>query len=147
MSKYHNAVKLMEECCGNGKEVTIALATISLFPNANGKPRSAVRMVCAYYEEGVFYVSTDAKKNKTLQIENNNEVSVCSLDWYTFYGTAENLGWVKDDKNAEIRAKFKQVFDWFDEIGDEDNPDSIVLRITLTEGTIWYVPTSLKQSR
>lgn len=76
------------------------------------------------------------KKNKTLQIENNNEVSVCGLDWFSFHGVAENIGWVKDEKNAKIRAKFKKVFGWFDEVGDEDDPDSIVLRITLTEGTI-----------
>jgi hypothetical protein len=43
---------------------------------------------------------------------------------------------VKDEKNAKIRAKFKEVFDWFDEVGDEENPSSIVLKITLTEGTI-----------
>ncbi len=103
MSKYENAMKLMEERCGNGKEEVIALAT---------------------------------KKSKMLQIEKNNQVSVCGLDWYAFQGTAENLGWVKDEKNAEIRAKFKKTFDWFDEVGDEDNPNSIVLRISLTEGTI-----------
>ncbi|GKX31321.1 hypothetical protein SH1V18_38010 [Vallitalea longa] len=136
MSKYDDAIKLMEERCGNGKEVIIALATISLSTNAAGNPRPAVRMVCAYYEDGVFYVSTDVKKNKTLQIEKNNEVSVGGLDWYAFQGTAENLGWVKDEKNAKIRAEFKKIFDWFDEVGDEDNPDSIVLRVTLTEGTI-----------
>lgn len=136
MSKYENAIKLMEERCGNGKEEVIALATISLSPNAAGNPRPAVRMVCAYYEDGMFYVSTDAKKNKMLQIEKNNEVSVGGLGWYTFQGTAENLGWVKDKKNSEIRAKFKKIFDWFEEVGDEDNPNSIVLRITLTEGTI-----------
>jgi len=136
MSKYENAMKLMEERCGNGKEEVIALATISLSPNAAGDPRPAVRMVCAYYEDSVFYVSTDAKKNKMLQIEKNNEVSVGGLGWYSFQGTAENLGWVKDEKNAEIRAKFKKIFDWFDEVGDEDIPNSIVLRISLTEGTI-----------
>jgi uncharacterized pyridoxamine 5'-phosphate oxidase family protein len=136
MSKYENAVRLLEERCGNGKDVDIALATISLSPNASGKPRPAVRMVCAYYEDGAFYVSTDATKNKMLQIEKNNEVAVAGLDWYVFQGIAENLGWVKDEKNAEIRAKFKKVFGWFDEVGDEDNPNSIVLRITLTEGTI-----------
>ena len=108
MSKYENAMKLMEERCGNGKEEVIALATISLSSNAAGTPRPAVRMVCAYYEDGVFYVSTDAKKNKILQIEKNNEVSVGGLGWYAFQGTAENLGWVKDEKNAEIRAKFKK---------------------------------------
>lgn len=136
MSKYENAIKLMEERCGNGKEVVIALATISLSANAAGNPRPAARMVCAYYEDGVFYVSTDERKNKTLQIEKNNEVSVCGMEDYALHGIAENLGWVKDDKNAENRAKFKKVFNWFDEVGDEDNPNSIVLRITLTEGTI-----------
>lgn len=136
MSKYENAMKLLEERCGNDKEEVIALATISLSPNDAGNPRPAVRMVCAYYEDGAFYVSTDARKNKMLQIEKNNEVSVGGLDWYAFQGTAENLGWVKDEKNAEIRAKFKKIFDWFDEVGDEDNPNSIVLRISLTEGTI-----------
>lgn len=136
MSKFDDAIKLMEERCGNGKEVIIALATISLSPNAAGNPRPAVRMVCAYYEDGVFYVSTDAKKSKTLQIEKNNEVSVSGLDWFAFQGIAENLGWVKDEKNAKIRAEFKKVFNWFDEVGDEENPNSIVLRVTLTEGTI-----------
>lgn len=136
MSKYEDAMKLLEELCGNGKEEVIALATISLSPNAAGNPRPAVRMVCAYYENGIFYVSTDAKKNKMLQIEKNNEVSVAGLGWYTFQGKAENLGWVKDEKNAEIRAKFKKIFGWFDEVGDEDNPNSIILRITLTEGII-----------
>jgi uncharacterized pyridoxamine 5'-phosphate oxidase family protein len=136
MNKYENAMKLMKERCGNGKEEVIALGTISLSSNAAGNPRPEVRMVCAYYEDGVFYVSTDAKKNKMLQIEKNNEVSVAGLDWYAFHGTAENLGWVKDEKNAEIRAKFKKIFNWFDEVGDEDNLNSIVLRIALTDGTL-----------
>ena len=136
MSKFENAMKLMEERCGNDKEVVIALATISLTSNAAGNPRPAVRMVCAYYEDGVFYVSTDAKKNKMLQIEKNNEVAGAGLDCFGIHGKSDNLGWVKDEQNAQIRAKFKKIFDWFDEVGDEDNPDSIVLRITLTEGTI-----------
>ncbi len=136
MSKYENAMKILEERCGNGKEEVIALATISLSSSTAVNPRPAVRMVCAYYEDGMFYVSTDTRKNKMLQIEKNNEVSVCGLDWYAFQGTAENLGWVKDDKNANIRANFKKIFDWFEEVGDEDNPNSIVLRISLTEGTI-----------
>ena len=136
MSKFENAMKLMEERCGNDKEEVIALATISLSSTAAGNPRPAVRMVCAYYEDGVFYVSTDTRKNKMLQIEKNNEVSVSGFGWYALQGRAENLGWVKDEKNAEIREKFKKIFDWFDEDGDEDNPNSIVLRISLTEGTI-----------
>ena len=136
MSKFLNAIKLLEERCGNGKEVILGLATISLSKSAEGNPRPAVRMMCAYYEDGVFYLSTDAKKSKSLQIEQNNEVAVAGLDWFSFQGKAENLGWVKDEKNAKIRAEFKKVFGWFDEVGDEDNPNSIVMKITLTEGTI-----------
>jgi uncharacterized pyridoxamine 5'-phosphate oxidase family protein len=136
MNKYENAMKLMEEFCGNGKDNLIALATIALSPNTVGKPRPAVRMVDAYYEDGVFYVSTSANKNKMLEIEKNNEISICGLDLFVAQGIAENLGWVKDEKNAEIRAKMKKFFEWFNAHGDEDNPNSIVLRITLTEGTI-----------
>lgn len=136
MSKYENAIKLMEEFCGNGKDNIIALATISLSPSSTDNPRPAVRMVDAYYEDGVFYVSSASWKNKTLEIEKNNEVSICGLDLFTAQGFAENLGWVKDEKNSKIREKMKKFFVWFDEHGDEDSPDSIVLRITLTEGVI-----------
>ena len=135
MSKFENAMKLMKENY-DGKESVVALATISLTPNTAGKPRPANRMMCAYYEDGAFYMSSDAKKNKTLQIEKNNEVSICGMNWCTFQGTAENLGWVKDEKNAHIRTQFKKVFDWFDTDGDEDNPNSIILKITLTEGVM-----------
>jgi len=137
MTKYENAMKLMGERCGNAdKDNLIALATISLSANAFGNPRPAVRMVDAYYEDGMFYVSTGARKGKMSEIEKNNEVAIGGIDWFVASGTAENLGWVKDEKNAEIRAKMKKIFVWFDDHGNEDSRDSIVLRITLTNGTI-----------
>ena len=136
MSKYENAMKLMEKICGNGdKDNTIALATVSL-SNVAGNPRPSVRMVNSYYENGVFYVSTDARKKKTLEIEKNNEISICGLDLFVANGKAENIGWVKDEKNAEIRAKMAKVFAWWYDHNDENDPNSIVLRITLTNGTI-----------
>lgn len=136
IDKYENAMNLIEERFGNEKGVVLGLATISKTLSADGKPRPSSRMVCAYYDEGKFYISSDATKSKMLQIEQNNEVSLCSMDWCTFQGTAENLGWVKDEKNTHIIAKFKKIFDWFDEVGDENNPNSIVLCVTLTEGII-----------
>lgn len=136
MSKYENAIKLMEEFCGGGKDNLIALATISLTSDDNESPRPAVRMVDAYYEDGVFYISSASWKNKTLEIEKNNKVSVCGLDLFAAQGVAENLGWVKDEKNAGIREKMKKYFVWFEEHGDEDNQESIVLRIRLTDGII-----------
>ena len=101
MSKYDDAINLMEERCGNDKEIVLALATISHTGHVSGTP-----------------------------------VSVASLDWYSLQGYAENLGWVKGENNAQIRSKFSKVFDWFAEVGDEDNRNSIVLRITPTKGTI-----------
>lgn len=136
MSKYEQVMKFLDECLGSDKENIIALATISLPKNAEDKPRPAVRMVCAYYNNGAFYISTTATKSKMLEIEKNNEVAVCGLEWYNFKGKAENLGWIKDEKNAEIRAKFKKIFTWFDKVGNEDDPNSIALRITLTDGVI-----------
>ena len=137
MDKYENAIKLMNERCGNAdKDNVIGLATIALATSPVGNPIPSNRMVSAYYENGVFYVSTGASKSKMAEIEKNNEVAICGLDWFVANATAENLGWVKDEKNAEIRAKMKKVFVWFDDHGDEDNPDSIVLRITLSKGTI-----------
>ena len=137
MNKYENAMQLMQDRCGNAdKETVIGLATISLTPSATGETRPSNRMVSAYYENGAFYVSTGAKKSKMPEIEKNSEVAICGMDWFVANGTAENLGWVKDEKNAEIRANMKKIFAWFDDHGGEDSPDSIVLRITLTSGVI-----------
>ena len=39
-----NVIKFMKEFCGNGKDKLIALATISLSPNAADNPSPAVHM-------------------------------------------------------------------------------------------------------
>ena len=77
-----------------------------------------------------FLCFADLEKNVA-----NDWVGVCGR-LVLVPGITENLGWVKDEKNARIREKFKKVFEWFDQDGDEDNPNSIVLKITLTEGVI-----------
>ena len=138
MSKYEEGLKLIEERCGNGdKDNVISLATVAMEPNADGKPRPYVRDVDAYYEDGAFYISTYAKSTKMRQIARNPEVAfaVC-FEWFSGNGIAENLGWVKDGKNAEIRAKFKKIFIWFDEVGGEDDENSIVLAIRITRATV-----------
>jgi len=137
MSKYEEGLKLIEERCGNGKDNLLALGTISIERNNDGKPIPRVRDVDAYYENGVFYISTHAKSAKMREIEQNKEVafSVCG-QWISGKGIGENIGWVKDEKNAEIRAKMKKYFKWFDEVGGEDNLDSIVLRVTITTATV-----------
>ena len=79
MNRYEEGMKLIEESCGNKKDNTIALSTITTEPGADGFPRPSVRDVSAYYEDGVFYVTTSAKSNKMQQIAQNKEVafSVC----------------------------------------------------------------------
>jgi uncharacterized pyridoxamine 5'-phosphate oxidase family protein len=138
MSKYEEGLKLIEERCGSGnKDNVISLSTVALEPNADGNPRPYVRDVDAYYEDGVFYISTYAKSTKMQQITKNPEVAFAvHFEWFSGNGIGENLGWVKDEKNAEIRAKFKKIFAWFDEVGGEDDVNSIVLAIRITRATV-----------
>lgn len=75
MSRYEEGIKLIEESCGNGKDNVIALSTIATDKLANGKPQPYVRDVDAYYESGVFYITTWAKSNKIQQIAQNKEVA------------------------------------------------------------------------
>lgn len=92
MNKYENAMKLMEEYCGR-KDNLIALATIALSTNAVGNPRPAVRMFDAYYKDGVFYVSTDANKNKMLEIGENNEITKATS------GNVYGMGYVEAESD------------------------------------------------
>jgi len=142
MSKYENAMKIMDECLGNGdKNTFIALGTIKQDNSDDGNPRPSVRIVNAIYYDGAFYISTALWKTKTAEIEQNNQVSFVTLGeafgLLVTNGIAENLGWVMDEKNTDIRDKMRKVFhEWWYEDNDENSPDSIVLRITPTNAII-----------
>jgi hypothetical protein len=101
MGRYEEGLKLIEESCGKGKDNVISLATIALEPGAGGKPRPYVRDADAYYEEGVFYVTTWAKSTKMKQIAQNAELAF-AVHFEGISGNAigENPGWVLDPKNA-----------------------------------------------
>lgn len=138
MSRYEEGLKLIEERCGNGKDNLISLSTIAMELNADGKPRPYVRDVDAYYEDGVFYVVTWAKSTKMQQIAQNNEVafSVCS-EWFSGNGIGENLGWVLDPKNAELRGKLRTAFsEWYDYANNEKDENCCILAIRLTRATV-----------
>ena len=138
MNKYEEGIKLLEEKFGNGKDNAISLATIAKEPGADGKPRPVVRDVDAFYEDGVFYITTNAKSNKMQQIKQNPEVSIAvCCEWFTANGTGENLGWVLDPKNAEIRTKLRAAFaQWYDMANNENDENCCVLAIRLTKGTL-----------
>ncbi len=138
MNRYEEGLKIIEERCGNGKDNTISLSTIAMETNADGNPRPYVRDVDAYYEDGVFYVTTWAKSTKMQQIAQNQEVafSVCS-EWVSGNGIGENLGWVLDPKNAELRSKLRKAFaNWYDDANNEKNENCIILAICITRATV-----------
>lgn len=141
MKTYTEIIEYINSVIGNGSEQVIALATLSN-PENEEIIRPSVRMVCAYYEEGAFYISTDLRKKKTVEISHNSEVGVCGMSWFSFYGNAENLGWVKHESNLKILEKFNAIFDWFKYVGDEDNPNSIIIKVSLSSGTIVHNPES-----
>lgn len=98
-----------------------------------------VRIVNSYYEDGAFYIVTYARSNKMRQIEKNSNVAVCG-EWFTAHGTGENLGHVKAECNREIMSRLRAVFaEWYDNgHTDENDPNTCLLRIRLTEGTLFH---------
>jgi uncharacterized pyridoxamine 5'-phosphate oxidase family protein len=137
MKEFEEGYKLLAEKLGN-KDNLISLATIAKDPSENGTPRPVVRGVDAYYEDGIFYITTNAKSNKMQQIEKNPEVSVtCTDEWFTANGIGKNLGWVMDPKNADLRLKLRKVFEpWYDMANNEDDENCCILAIKLTKGTL-----------
>ncbi|ULQ58650.1 pyridoxamine 5'-phosphate oxidase family protein [Brucepastera parasyntrophica] len=138
MTNYEEGIKLLEEMFGNGKDNVISLATIAREPNADGAPRPVVRGVDAYYEDGAFYVTTHGKSNKMQQIAKNPEVSIASsAEMFTASGIGENLGWVLDPKNADLRTKLRKAFaPWYDQANNEKDENCCILAIRLTKGTL-----------
>ena len=138
MTKYEEGLKLLEEKFGNGKDNVISLATITKEPGPNGSPQPIVREVDAYYENGVFYVTTHGRSNKMQQIAKNYAVSIAvSQEWFTAIGKGENLGWVLDPKNAELRDKLRTAFAvWYDKANNEKDENCCILAIHLIKGTL-----------
>lgn len=113
------------------RDTLIALAT------TNGTT-PFVRAVNSYYQDGAFYVITDAASEKMKQIENNPNVSICG-EWFTAHGTARNTGHIRDEKNAEIAQKLRSAFaSWYDNghVNEED-PNTCILCIQLTNGVLF----------
>jgi uncharacterized pyridoxamine 5'-phosphate oxidase family protein len=138
VSFYEEGLKLIEEQFGNGKDNVMSLGTIARELSADGKPRPVVRSVDAYYEDTTFYVVSNAKSNKMLQIAQNQEVSISGcLEMFTASGVGENLGWVLDPKNVEIRSKLRTAFSaWYDMANNEQDENCCFLAIHLTKGTL-----------
>lgn len=138
MDSFQEGYTLLDEKFGKGKDNLISLATIGLNGNGETALRPAVRVVDAVYEDGRFYVSTNAKSGKMLQIGRNPEVSVCSaVEMFTARGIGVNLGWVLDPKNADLRSKLRAAFSsWYDMANNEKDENCCILEIKLVSGTL-----------
>lgn len=113
-----------------GCDSLIALATVE-----DGKPR--VRAVNAYYEDGSFYVITNALSGKMRQIAKDPAVAICG-DWFTGDGVGENIGHVRLEANEEISSKMRAAFaEWYDNGHvNEDDPNTCILRVRLKNGVL-----------
>ena len=114
-----------------GRDTLLALATLE-------GNRPAVRTVDSYFLEGAFYTVTHALSHKMKQIQVNPDVAVCG-EWFTAHGVGENLGYVRDVKNAAIMATLRAAFAaWYDNgHTDESDPNTCILRIRLTDGVLY----------
>lgn len=112
-----------------GKDTIIALATIEEVPH--------VRYVDAYYEDGAFYIITNALSNKMKHIEKNPVIAIAG-EWFTAHGTGINLGYFGKKENHAIAEKLKRAFaEWIDNgHNDFDDENTIILRVELTDGIL-----------
>ena len=122
------ALQLMNERFGH--DTLLALATLD-----GGLP--AVRTVNAYYEDGCFYSITYALSGKMKQLAANPAAAVCG-EWFTGRGVGETLGWLCDEANKALLEKLRTVFASWYENGhiNEADPNTVILRVRLTEGVL-----------
>ena len=114
-----------------GHDSLIALATLD-------SDSPAVRTVNAYYEDGCFYVITYALSGKMQQIAINPKVAI-SGEWFTARGTGESMGHILLPENTDLADKLRTVFaEWYDSgHTNENDPNTIILRIRLTDGILF----------
>lgn len=114
-----------------GKDSLIALAT-----SEGNMPY--VRTVDAVYQCGAFYCITHQLSGKMRQIAINPVVAVCG-EWFSGHGIGESLGHVLAPQNLRIAQMLKEAFAaWYDNGHiDEEDPDTIILKIQLTDGVVF----------
>lgn len=122
------ADKLLKERFKTGQ--LIALAT-----SMDNKP--FVRNVNAYYDDGAFYIMTDASSEKIKQIRENPQVALCGK-MVNGRGIAQNMGHVLNAENHELMKTLRiALAEWYDYGNvDENNPNTIILKIQLSQASV-----------
>lgn len=138
MGTFEEGMELLESICGHGKDNVIALSTIAETPGG-GQPRPRVRDVDAFYENGVFYITTYALSKKMKELAANPAAAFAvPFEGITGEGAGENLGWVLKPENGELRTKLRSAFAaWYDAANDEQDENCVILAIRMTEARIF----------
>ena len=114
------------------KDSLMALATV----DKNGLPW--VRTIDAIFIDDSFYTITYALSNKVQHVNNNPLVAI-SGEWFSGHGIGKNLGHIKLPQNEDIANILRQACaSWYDNgHTNEDDPNTIILRIKLTDGILF----------
>ena len=130
MKRNADIAAIMDERFGHDN--LIALATVD-----GDSP--AVRTVNAYSEDGCFYTVTYALSGKMRQIAKNPKVAICG-DWFTARGVGESIGHILLAENAVLADKLRTAFAAWYSNGhtNEADPNTIILRIRLTDGVLFH---------
>ena len=114
------------------KDSLMALATV----DEKGTPWC--RTIDAIFIEDSFYTITYALSNKIKHIEKNPQVAI-SGDWFSCHGIGQNIGYIKSPENEKIANALRTAFaSWYDNgHTNEDDPNTIILKIKLTGGTLF----------
>jgi len=125
MNNYEESIKVMTELFS--KDYTFVLATTT-----NNIP--SARVIDTYYADGVFWIVTYANSNKVKDILDNSNVALCN-DFYTFRGSAYNMGHPLKTENKEIREMLIQVFEpWYFAHNNEEDENMCFVKMVPESG-------------
>jgi len=113
-----------------GRDVAMSLATV------NGD-KANVRVINAYYNENIFYITTYSLSNKMKEITINPNVAL-NHNMFVAHGLGKNIGNPLEEQNRELRKQLKHVFfAFYDKHVYEDDINTCILKITLTDSLVF----------
>jgi general stress protein 26 len=132
MNIFKAATELMKQQLGH--DVVISLATCK-------EKGVNVRNVDGYYKDGSVYVVTHMSTQKMKDIDKTSSVAICK-DMMCAQGIGENIGNPKAEENRIITKELRAAFvSFYDRHVNEDDPETCILKITLTSAVVFNVNT------
>ena len=97
----------------------------------------SIRALTPYYENGSFYVITDAKSKKMDEISKNPMVAIAG-PWFNASAIANNLGYILKQENQHLYTQLKTYCQSWFELGKVDvyDENTIILQLKITDGYV-----------